>query len=99
MRTAIDTNVLSALWSKEPLSMEAASLLGEARREGGLVISAPVCADLAAHPKVTLPFIDGFLERTNILVEFVPVEAVWREAAGCFAEYARRRRRSRSDAP
>jgi len=37
MRTAIDTNVLSALWSKEPLASDIAKTLGDAKTEGGLV--------------------------------------------------------------
>ena len=46
MRTAIDTNVLSALWSKEPLAEETARKLGNAKTEGGLVAGAPVYAEL-----------------------------------------------------
>lgn len=49
MRTAIDTNVLSALWSREQLAAEVAKKLGDAKIEGGLVIGAPVYAD--ALPK------------------------------------------------
>lgn len=45
MRTAIDTNVLSKLWSKEPGAASVAKRLGEAKTEGGLVVSAPVYAE------------------------------------------------------
>jgi hypothetical protein len=34
MRTAIDTNVLSALWSQEPLASDIAKNLGNAKAEG-----------------------------------------------------------------
>jgi len=95
VRTAIDTNVLSALWSREPLASQMASLLGQVQSEGGLVISAPVYAELLAHPKATARFVDDFLTRTNIIVDFDLDKAVWREAGQCFAEYARRRRRSK----
>jgi len=50
MRTAIDTNVISALWSGEPASNGIAALLGEAQKEGGLAISAPVYVELLAYP-------------------------------------------------
>src|SRR5262249_41296272 len=96
MRTAIDTNVLSGLWSREPLASQMASLLGRAQRDGGLVISAPVYAELLAHPKATVRFVDDFLTRTNIIVDFDLDEAVWRETGKCFAEYAQRRRRSKA---
>jgi len=54
MRTAIDTNVLSALWSKEALGLDIARNLGNAKTEGGLVVGAPVYAELLAHPKATV---------------------------------------------
>src|SRR6266581_929372 len=53
MRTAIDTNVLSALWSKEPFASDIARNLGNAKADGGLVVSAPVYAELLAYPKAT----------------------------------------------
>ena len=34
MRTAIDTNVLSALWSKESLAPDIARKLGQVKTEG-----------------------------------------------------------------
>ena len=47
MSTALDTNVLSALWSKEPLASEIARNLGNAKADGGLVVSAPVYVEFA----------------------------------------------------
>lgn len=95
MRTAIDTNVLSALWSREPLASQMATLLGQVKNEGGLVIGAPVYAELVAHPKATVGFIDEFLTKTHIVVDFDLDEPVWREAGRSFAAYAQRRRRSK----
>ena len=94
MRTAIDTNILSALWSGEPLASEAAGLLGRAHREGGLVICGAVYCELLAHPKATVSFADEFLSKTHIVVDFALDEPVWREAGRTFAEYAVRRRQS-----
>jgi predicted nucleic acid-binding protein len=92
MRTAIDTNVISALWSGEPASQGMAALLGRAQDEGGLVISAPVCVELLAHPRATLSILQQFLERTRMATDFLLDEAVWRAAGAAYAAYARRRR-------
>jgi predicted nucleic acid-binding protein len=61
MRTAIDTNVISALWSGEPASQGIAALLGRARNEGGLVVCARVYVELLAYPNPALrrPKADG----------------------------------------
>ena len=92
--TAIDTNVLSALWSKEPLAGEIARKLGNAKTEGGLVVGAPVYAELLAHPKATETFVNRFLADTGIVVDFVFEQPVWLEAGRRFARYAKRRRKT-----
>jgi predicted nucleic acid-binding protein len=99
MRTAIDTNVLSALWSKEPLASQVARNLGDARAEGGLVVGAPVYAELLAYPKATESFVNGFLADTGIVVDFEFQQLVWLEAGRRFARYAKRRRRSEHQGP
>jgi predicted nucleic acid-binding protein len=99
MRTAIDTNVLSGLWSVEPLAERIAMELAEAHSQGGLVVCAPVFAELLAHPKATQDFVEDFLAETGIVVDFNLEESVWRQAAKSFAAYAQRRRRSAGDAP
>lgn len=92
MRTAIDTNVISALWSSEPLAGAISALLGEALSQGGLVVCAPVHAELVAHPKATEHFVDEFLKGTGVTVDFILDEDVWRESGRRFAKYAARRR-------
>jgi predicted nucleic acid-binding protein len=99
MRTAIDTNVLSALWSKEPLASDIARNLGDAKTDGGLVVSAPVYAELLAYPKATESFVNGFLADTDIVVDFEFQRSVWLEAGRRFARYAKRRRRSAGEDP
>jgi predicted nucleic acid-binding protein len=99
MRTALDTNILSALWSSEPLASNIAVKLAEARTQSGLVVCGPVFAELLAHPAATEQFVDSFLAETGIVVDFDLEEAVWRETAKSFAAYARRRRRSAGDSP
>lgn len=94
MRTAIDTNVISIIWSGDPPATEAASLLGRVASEGALVICAPVYVELMANPKATQHFVDQFISTTRVQVDFDIDEAVWRETARRFAGYALRRRKS-----
>jgi predicted nucleic acid-binding protein len=99
VRTALDTNVLSALWSSEPLASQIAAQLAQAHAQGGLVICAPVYAELLAHPSASESFVDRFLGETGITVDFALDESVWRTAAKSFAAYAHRRRRSAGGSP
>src|SRR5437762_14130884 len=99
MRTAIDTNVLSALWSKEPLALDIARNLGNAKREGGLVVSAPVYAELLAYPKATESFVNDFLADTGIAVDFEFQQTVWLVSVRRLARYAKRQRRSAHPGP
>lgn len=99
MLTAIDTNVISALWSKEPASADMTALLFECRSEGGLVISAPVYAELLAYPGADKAFLDHFLKTTDVQVHFVLDEAVWLKAGVVFADYAERRRNAKDGQP
>src|SRR5258708_34235680 len=99
MRTAIDTNVVSDLWSKEPSASDIARNRGNAKAEGGLVVSGPVYAELLAYPKATESFVNDFLDDTGIAVGFAFHHPVWVEAARRFARYAKPRRRSARRGP
>jgi predicted nucleic acid-binding protein len=99
VRTALDTNILSALWSSEPLAPQISSRLAALYAEGGLVICGVVYVELFAHPSVNKNFIDKFLAETGIAVDFILDEHVWHAAANGFAAYARRRRRSAGGTP
>lgn len=99
MRTAIDTNVLSALWSDQPFAGGIATRLGEAKIEGGLTVSAPVYVELLAHPKATSSFVTSFLTETGIDIDFELQEAVWLETGKRFAHYANRRRGAKDSGP
>ncbi len=99
MRTALDTNVISALWSSEPLASQIAAALARAHAHGGLVICAPVYAELLAHPSANERFVDQFLSDTSIAIDFALDESVWRQASRSFAAYAKRRPRSGGGVP
>lgn len=100
MSTAIDTNVIVALWDKEPdLSFDAQSALDRALGGGGLVISTPVFAELLACPGRDETFLDVFLNDTGITVDWDLNESIWRAAGRAFQAYALRRRRQGASAP
>ena len=94
MRTAVNANVVSAIWSQEPASVRVATALGRAKNEGGLVAAAAVHAELFAYPNMTEKLVNGFLEATGIDVDFEFARDTWREAELRFARYAARRRRA-----
>jgi hypothetical protein len=94
--TAIDTNVVIALWDKDPeLSLAAQTGLETAFRRGNLVAAAPVFAELLAAPGRTETFVSAFFEDTGILIDWDLGEAVWRSAGRAFQAYAARRRKHR----
>lgn len=99
MRTAVDTNIISALWADEPDADAVRRALLRARDEGSLVISPVVYAEVCAHPRATQTMVDGFLKETGIHPEFELSEQAWREVARRFAHYAKRRRASRGGSP
>ena len=94
MRTAIDTNILSALWSNEPLNANISQRLGDAKNQGALLIAPVVYAELLAYPKATESYVDRFLSDTGITVDFDLKGAVWEDAGRRFARYAVQRRKS-----
>ena len=99
MRTAVDTNVFSALWSGEPSASAMSVLLEESRNAGGIVICGVVYAELLAHPKATQKFVDDFLADTNVQIDFDLSESIGRDLAHRFANYAERRRNSQGTNP
>jgi predicted nucleic acid-binding protein len=99
MKTALDSNILSSLWSNESSALRVQAELKSARAQGAVVVCAPVYIELLAHPLATRSFVDQFLAETGIAVEFALNEPVWRKAAEGFAAYADRRRRSGGGTP
>lgn len=100
MTTAIDTNVIVALWDRDAsLSSAAQSALDAALERGGLMISAPVFAELIACPGRSEMFVQSFLEDTGIVVDWNLDEATWRTAGRAFQTYAARRKRHRDTGP
>jgi predicted nucleic acid-binding protein len=99
MTTALDTNILSALWSNEPEAARIAERLGEAKQNGAILISGVVYSELLAYPKATEIFVNEFCEQTGIVIDFRFPDAVWLEAGRRFAKYANRRRKAKGENP
>lgn len=100
MTTAIDTNVLIALWNEDDaLNNAARSALDAALGHGSLVIAAPVFVELLASPSRTEAFLDSFCNETGITVHWHLGEPIWRAAGRAFQLYADRRRKQRESGP
>jgi hypothetical protein len=85
MTTAIDTNVVIALWDKDPtLSLAAQDALEAAFNRGILIAAAPVFAELMAAPGRSEVFVGSFFEETGIGVEWELPEQIWRLAGRAF---------------
>jgi len=93
MTTAIDTNVIVALWDRDTrLNSAAQSALDAALGRGGLIIAAPVFAELIACPGRDQAFLDMFFQDASIAIDWNLDEATWRTAGRAFQAYAARRR-------
>ena len=100
MTTAIDSNIFIAFWDKnDALNSLAQSALNAAWNRGGLVVAAPVYAELLAFPGRSEAFLDSFLKETGITVDWEMDEAIWRTADHVFQSRAARRRRHRDSGP
>ena len=100
MITAIDTNVLVALWDRDDkLNAAAQAALDAAFARGKLVISGAVFAELLAFPRRSETFLDRFLKDTGIAVDWNTDESIWRVAGKAFQKYASRRQKQKAGGP
>jgi predicted nucleic acid-binding protein len=100
MTTAIDTNVLVALWDVNPeLNAAAQKALDSAQERGALAVSGAVYAELLALPGRTEKMLDEFFHATAIRVDWEAVEQIWRVAGRAFQNYVERRKRSKEELP
>ena len=100
MISAIDTNIIIALWdADEHTHLAALGMLEAASSRSGVVICGAVFGELLACPGRTEEFITGFLDDAEISVDWSSSEAVWRTAGAAFQKYAVHRRRQKSSDP
>lgn len=95
MRTAIDTNVISAIWSGEKTGPQLLEWLNKARSVGGLVICPVVYAELHGYPNIVRSQVDDFLSITGITVDWILDRDVWDLASARYRDYSIRRRKNR----
>ena len=93
MITAIDTNVVSSIWSGEATAGDLIVKLSEARSAGAVLLSPFVYAELHAYPGASRDLIEQFIAATGIAVDYQLTDSLWMEAGRRFSEYAERRRR------
>jgi len=98
LRSSIDTNVISAIWTAQSNHLEAKSLLTGARGRGALVICGVVYAELLAHPFVEPATTETFLTKMGIEVDCGMDQAVWREAGVRYRAHSERRRLAKAGA-
>jgi hypothetical protein len=91
MTTSIDSNIIVALWREsDALNSIAAKMLARAGKQGKLVVSAPVYAELMGDPKRTETALNEFLLDTGILIDWTLDEKTWREAGRAYRGYVQR---------
>jgi len=100
MISAIDTNIIIALWDAEEMThLVVLDLLDTVSSRSRVVICGAVFGELLACPGRTEEFINGFLNDADIKVDWSSGEAVWREAGVAFQRYAARRQRQKAVGP
>jgi predicted nucleic acid-binding protein len=99
MKTALDTNVISAMWSREPSTPRLALALDTAKRQGTLVLSPPAFAECLAHPFYTEAQIESFFADTGITVDLRLLDDIWALAGRRYRQYSVRRRQFQPEPP
>jgi len=100
MITAIDTNILIALWdAKDALNVPVQNALDSFYQSGKLVVSGMVFAELLSGPGRTEEMVESFLAATGIMIDWVIDEPIWRSAAGAYQGYSRRRKKQKQKEP
>lgn len=92
MRTAIDTNVIVAIWNNEASATRMLQELQTARHLGGLVICGVVFAELLAHPSMNPTLLENMLQQVGIDIDFSSSKIIWTTAGTAFSDYVQRRR-------
>jgi hypothetical protein len=99
VRLALDTNVISAIWSAEASAPRLLQQLGEAMNWGGLVVCPIVYAELYGYPNMTRAKINEFLNSTRVRVDWEIDRELWDIAGERFAKYGQRRRKQKLETP
>jgi predicted nucleic acid-binding protein len=99
LKVALDTNILSAIWTSEP----SAALLGEhlfkLKGHGTLTISPFTYVECRACPEASEEFIFRFFAMAGVGIDDSLPNSLWRLAGDRFALYAQRRRAASGQTP
>jgi len=99
VRTALDSNILSAIWSNETPADLISQHLQKAKQMGAVVLSPIAYSELHAHPRMSPDSLRQRLNEVGIQVDFDLNESVWAEAGKRYATYAERKRRATGEFP
>ncbi len=100
MSTAVDSNVLSALWNPDRNTNTAArSALEAAHSRGLILIHGTVYAELLGDGGRTQKMLEEFLSATGIVVDWDCTPQLWRTAGLAYQGYSARRKRSGGQLP
>lgn len=91
MITAVNTNVIFAMWANEPNASHAESLLTECYARGPLVLCPVVYSELLCHPVIHPSGVEQLLTDADVRIDFDLDQTLWREAGICFRSYLKRR--------
>lgn len=96
--TALDSNVLVTLFKADhPADVATAqTALERASETGTLLISPVVYAELLAMP-LQEEFLEEFLKKTHISVEWRMERDIWKRAGHSYYRYAQKRRKQKGD--
>ena len=92
MAIALDTNIMRPLLAgTQPAASILGPLLETYNNSDGLVICAPVYAELLAGPGASVAVLDAALAKVAIKIDDVLPLALWQEAGLAYRAYAERR--------
>jgi predicted nucleic acid-binding protein len=91
--TAVDTDVIAAVWADEPNASSAETLLPGAYAAGQVGICPVVYSELLCHPVMQPSSVELLLADADVRIDFDLDQTVWREAGIRFRSYVKRRPR------
>ena len=98
--TALDSNVLIALWDRDPSISQSASLACQKiQRSGPIGICGPAFAELMGQPGRTSTQIQRLLESAEIEIDWEFTEPDWLAAGHAYQGYVARRKSSGGGLP
>ncbi len=99
MTTALDTNILSAIFNQEASAEALAWALLGAQKTGPLIVCGATYAELLSNPNLPETTLTNALALASVEVDWTLDEVVWRAAGHAAKSYTVRRRASGGGLP